>query len=112
MQVSRRQTLAFAAGLVGCRTDPPSPAAETKGAALSAAPAALKDARIVERLVDAQLTRDGAGVKLNRALGGRALPMLDPFLMLDEFHSDDPNDYAAGFPDHPHRGFETVTYML
>lgn len=64
------------------------------------------------RIVDAQPTRDGAGVKLSRALGGRALSMLDPFLLLDEFRSDDPNDYAAGFPDHPHRGFETVTYML
>src|SRR4051812_22744622 len=94
VQLSRRQALAFAAGVVGCRTDSPS------------------SSRIVERVVDAQGTRDGAGVRLNRALGGRPLPMLDPFLLLDEFHSDDPNDYAAGFPDHPHRGFETVTYML
>lgn len=68
--------------------------------------------RAIEKIVAAQGTRDGAGVKLSRALGGRALPMLDPFLLLDEFHSDDPNDYQAGFPDHPHRGFETVTYML
>src|SRR4051812_43644856 len=110
--LSRRQTLGFAAGLVACRTEPPSPTAEAKGSALSLPPAALTDARIVQRVVDAQLTHDGAGVKLNRALGGRPLPMLDPFLLLDEFHSDDPNDYAAGFPDHPHRGFETVTYML
>ncbi|MBX3190246.1 MAG: pirin family protein [Labilithrix sp.] len=51
-------------------------------------------------------------MKLNRALGGGALSMLDPFLLLDEFQSDDPNDYLAGFPDHPHRGFETVTYMI
>jgi redox-sensitive bicupin YhaK (pirin superfamily) len=72
----------------------------------------MKNARIVERMVDAQRTLEGAGVRLRRALGSRPLPMLDPFLMLDEFHSDDPNDYAAGFPDHPHRGFETVTYML
>jgi redox-sensitive bicupin YhaK (pirin superfamily) len=51
-------------------------------------------------------------VRLSRAIGGSALAMLDPFLLLDEFHSDNPDDYAAGFPSHPHRGFETVTYML
>jgi redox-sensitive bicupin YhaK (pirin superfamily) len=68
--------------------------------------------REVLRVVRAQPTSDGAGVKLNRSLGTGALPMLDPFLMLDEFYTDRPEDYLAGFPSHPHRGFETVTYML
>ncbi|RYE94929.1 MAG: pirin family protein, partial [Myxococcales bacterium] len=68
--------------------------------------------RAVTRVVPAQPTTDGAGVKLHRALGQRTLAMLDPFLMLDEFYTDRPEDYVAGFPDHPHRGFETVTYMV
>lgn len=55
---------------------------------------------------------DGAGVKLTRIIGTPQLDMLDPFLMLDEFGTDQPDDYLAGFPEHPHRGFETVTYML
>ncbi|WP_375548530.1 pirin family protein [Oceanicaulis alexandrii] len=57
-------------------------------------------------------TSDGAGVKLTRLLGTPDLRVLDPFLMLDKFHSDNPGDYLAGFPPHPHRGFETVTYMV
>jgi len=57
-------------------------------------------------------TSDGAGVKLTRVIGQPGLPELDPFLMLDEFGTDRPGDYIAGFPSHPHRGFETVTYML
>ena len=68
--------------------------------------------RPIEKLVPAQATSDGAGVNLNRSLGTPALDTLDPFLLLDEFRSDDSADYIAGFPDHPHRGIETVTYML
>lgn len=68
--------------------------------------------RSLTRTVGSQATADGAGVKLRRSLGAKPGLYLDPFLMLDEFFSDDPEDYLAGFPAHPHRGFETVTYML
>jgi len=68
--------------------------------------------RQVERLVSGQATRDGAGVKLTRVLTQDLQQRLDPFLMLDNFASDNPDDYGAGFPNHPHRGFETVTYMI
>jgi redox-sensitive bicupin YhaK (pirin superfamily) len=68
--------------------------------------------REVRLVADAQTTADGAGVRLHRALGTQALAMLDPFLLLDEMHSDRPEEYLAGFPTHPHRGFETVTYIL
>jgi redox-sensitive bicupin YhaK (pirin superfamily) len=72
----------------------------------------LAEPRVVERLVTGQPTSDGAGVKLTRVLTQDLQRRLDPFLMLDAFGSDRPGDYIAGFPDHPHRGFETVTYML
>jgi redox-sensitive bicupin YhaK (pirin superfamily) len=68
--------------------------------------------RAVRRIVRGMPTSDGAGVKLTRLLGSPDLPDLDPFLLLDQFGTDRPEDYLAGFPDHPHRGFETVTYML
>jgi quercetin 2,3-dioxygenase len=68
--------------------------------------------RTVERLVQGQATSDGAGVKLVRVLTQDLQRRLDPFLMLDNFGTENPGDYIGGFPDHPHRGFETVTYML
>lgn len=68
--------------------------------------------RPLQRVIRALPASDGAGVKLRRSLGQSQFQRVDPFLMLDEFSSDDPDDYLAGFPAHPHRGFETVTYML
>jgi redox-sensitive bicupin YhaK (pirin superfamily) len=68
--------------------------------------------RSVVRVIRGRPTSDGAGVRLTRVIGGAELGDFDPFLLLDEFGSDKPGDYIAGFPEHPHRGFETVTYML
>ncbi|AKV04085.1 Pirin [Labilithrix luteola] len=116
MRISRREALAgsaatlasLGAATAACRTDSP----RLDDSRQARPTAASSNERSVVKLVPAQRTMDGAGVRLKRALGGSALPMLDPFLLLDEFQSDDPNDYLAGFPDHPHRGFETVTYMI
>ncbi len=74
--------------------------------------AATRLNRRLEKTVLGRATRDGDGVKLTRVLTSDLQQRLDPFLMLDQFGSDDPKDYGGGFPDHPHRGFETVTYMI
>ena len=71
-----------------------------------------KSTRPITLVIEGIQTSDGAGVKLKRIIGSPELDTLDPFLLLDEFKNDDPKAYGSGFPSHPHRGFETVTYML
>ena len=72
----------------------------------------MADVREAIEVLEAQPTLEGAGVRLRRAFGQGVVPRFDPFLMLDDFRSDRPEDYLAGFPWHPHRGIETVTYMI
>ncbi|MFQ5832710.1 MAG: pirin family protein [Candidatus Thorarchaeota archaeon] len=68
--------------------------------------------RLIEEVLKSKPTLEGAGVRLKRALGFYQVPMFDPFLLLDDFHSSNPDDYVAGFPWHPHRGLESVSYLL
>ncbi|WP_051378789.1 pirin family protein [Derxia gummosa] len=88
-------------------------AATSGGSTATTSPVtAVANPRRVERIVIGHPTSDGAGVKLTRVIDHRLQRRLDPLLMLDNFSSDSPDDYVAGFPDHPHRGFQTVTYMI
>ena len=91
----------------GCRSAESAP-----GPAPVAIAKPARDVRGVAFVMDATPTMEGAGVRLRRSIGTRELSLLDPFLLLDEIHSDRVEDYEKGFPTHPHRGFETVTYMI
>jgi redox-sensitive bicupin YhaK (pirin superfamily) len=72
----------------------------------------MSKVRKIDQIFKARPTLEGAGVRLKRVFGNAEVPTFDPFLLLDDFHSDNPKDYIAGFPWHPHRGIETVTYMI
>ena len=72
----------------------------------------MSNIRKIKMVLKSQPTMEGAGVHLKRAFGFSEAPALDPFLLLDDFHSDNPEDYIKGFPWHPHRGIETITYVL
>src|SRR4030067_3570446 len=72
----------------------------------------MKSVRKIKRVLKSKPTLEGAGVLLKRVFGNQHVPQLDPFLLLDDFKSDNPNDYIRGFPWHPHRGIETITYVL
>ena len=72
----------------------------------------MSQIRSVKKILKSKPTIEGAGVRLRRVFGYHDLPQLDPFLLMDDFHSDNPQDYIRGFPWHPHRGIETITYML
>jgi redox-sensitive bicupin YhaK (pirin superfamily) len=72
----------------------------------------MKSARTIHKVITSRPTREGAGVHLKRVFGNNEVPLFDPFLMLDDFRSNDPDHYRAGFPWHPHRGIETITYVL
>ncbi|HEY5376655.1 MAG TPA: pirin family protein [Polyangiaceae bacterium] len=104
-EVLRSGLLLPAVALGACRS------AESAGPA-PVPTSAPRDVRSVAFVMDAAPTLEGAGVRLRRSIGSRELSLLDPFLLLDEIHSDRVEDYVKGFPTHPHRGFETVTYMI